>query len=297
MEEKVKEYKHYVITRFNISIYFKKESREKGFIPSTTNLEDEYLEKRFALFERYTFESLKRQTCKNFKWLILFHEKTPEKFKDRVKRMQQELPNLCPLYLSEEQCRIVNQYVSNYLIEDCSAQWCVTSRIDNDDAYGETYIESIQQALSNNTISKCVLSCPRGLQYDLRKDILQKYNRVTNHFYTLVTETTGEPNHCLCFDHTKLRTYNFDIRPIDDGEEKWIEIVHECNQKNDTRYGFSHIIWFSTYKEIVQQYPYIPIGTKKKYAVYLSALIIPTLIQAPREILTFIYRKLKHKVW
>lgn len=293
----MEEFKHYILTRFNISINFKKESRDKDIIPSVTNLDEGYLEKRFALFERFTFESMKRQTCMDYKWIILFHAKTPQKFKDRAKRMQKELPNLYPLYLTEEQCRTVNIYVSDFLRKDCNAQWCVTSRIDNDDVFDESFVESIQKEIADERIDKCILSCPRGLQYDLRKNILLKYYRITNHFYTLVTETTSEPNHCLCFDHTKLKTYNIDVRILDDGKAKWIEIVHECNQKNDTRYGFANIIWLYEYRKLLQQYSYIPIQSKRSYMVYLWTIIVPTLIHAPRELLTYVYRKIKHKQW
>lgn len=214
--------------------------------------------------------------------------------KKRVRKMQEELPNLYPLYITEEQCRVVNKEVSKFLIHDCDVQWCVTSRIDNDDVYDESFIESIQKAISERALNKCVLSCSRGLQYDLRENIMLKYNRVSNHFITLVTETTCEANHILYFDHTKLNTYHIDVQSLDDGKIKWIEIVHECNQKNDTRYGLFNVIWD---RKIFEQYPYIPTISRKGYIVYLGKIIVPTLIHAPKEMLILIYRKIKHKVW
>lgn len=290
----MKEYAHYVVTRFNITMFFGKESRDKNIIPAKTNLEDAYLEYRFSLFEKYTFPSLKNQTNSNFKWIVLFHAETPEKFKKKIEELQDEMKNFIPLFLDEEQSKDANKIIADYLRRDCTEKWIVTSRIDNDDFFEETYIETVQKYVEENELERYILSLPYGLQYDLRKALLLKYFRVTNHFITLVSRKEEEVNHITGLYHDKLRNYNIEIRSFNDGVPKWMEIVHEANQKNETRYAIANIIWN---RELIKKYSEIPMDSKLDYLKYLGKCMIPSIIRLPDEVARKVYRKLKHKVY
>ncbi len=290
----MKEYTHYVVTRFNITMFFGKESRDKNIIPAKTNLEDAYLEYRFSLFEQYTFPSLKNQTNSNFKWIVLFHAETPEKFKKKIEELQDEMKNFVPLFLDEGQSKDANKIIADYLRQDCRKDWIVTSRIDNDDFFEETYIETVQKYVEKHELKRYILSLPYGLQYDLRKALLLKYFRVTNHFITLVSRKEEEVNHITGLYHDKLRNYNIEIQSFDDGIPKWMEIVHEANQKNETRYAVANIIWN---RELIKKYSEIPMDSKLDYLKYLGKCMIPSIIRLPDEVARKVYRKLKHKVY
>ena len=58
-------FKHYIITRFNLSQRWDKDSLGNKV------LDDNWLKNRFQLFENYCFPSLKSQTNKNFEWWVL----------------------------------------------------------------------------------------------------------------------------------------------------------------------------------------------------------------------------------
>ncbi len=69
-QSSVPKFKHFVITLFNLKLW----TQDKNNVSTRT---DEWLEKRFELFENYCLPSLKAQTNKNFVWLCLFDQFTP----------------------------------------------------------------------------------------------------------------------------------------------------------------------------------------------------------------------------
>src|SRR5258706_10927888 len=58
-------YKHYLVTQWNIDMY-----------------DLVWLEKRQALFEKYTLPSVMGQRNKDFEWLLISDARTPDKFKN-----------------------------------------------------------------------------------------------------------------------------------------------------------------------------------------------------------------------
>lgn len=124
----MKEFKHYVLTRFNLGIY----SDTNPYAGKVGNA-DEWMKHRFRLFEQFTKMYINDQTCKDFTWLIGVDPETP----------------------ADDIIRITNGYDGE--IEICyeqphsylrrvkpSAKWLITSRLDNDDFYNYDFIVSIQ---------------------------------------------------------------------------------------------------------------------------------------------------------
>lgn len=62
--------RHFILTRFNLRLWTKDKKQQ----PTRTS---EWLEKRFQLFETFCLPSIKSQSVKNFKWIVLFDESTP----------------------------------------------------------------------------------------------------------------------------------------------------------------------------------------------------------------------------
>ena len=72
-------FQHYLITRFNL--------KKEGWDTSKNNipvLTEEWLERRFKLFETFCFPSVKHQSNQNFTWFVYFDVDTPKVFKDRI---------------------------------------------------------------------------------------------------------------------------------------------------------------------------------------------------------------------
>ena len=75
----IKELKNYILT----NIPYKKEVKFDTILITFFNvginpivIDEIYLEKRFELFDKYTFPSINAQTDKDFTWFLLFNDKT-----------------------------------------------------------------------------------------------------------------------------------------------------------------------------------------------------------------------------
>lgn len=295
----MEQFEHYILTRFNIARSFGKKVRDKKADLPQKNLDESYLEQRFEMFEKYTFPSLQMQTNQSFKWLVFFHADTPEKFKIKIRDYQKRMPSFIPIFLTEEQSMTSEggeseKAVTAYIQENCQTEWVLTSRIDNDDIYDKSYVETVQNYIKTHEKERYILSLSYGLQYDIRKNLLLQYKRVTNHFISLFSPVGEQMNHINWMNHGKLRQYQIDIDHYDDKTPKWVELVHETNQKNDTRYAFANIIWN---RDLLAQYSIIPLQTRGAYAKYLLKCIPPALVGLPEELARKVYRKLKHKVY
>lgn len=84
-------YKHFVITRFNVP-FIREENIDFLF-------DKEYLAKRFFLFERFCFRSMKNQSCQDFLWLVLFDSRTPECFRQINEKLHNDWSNYLPIYI------------------------------------------------------------------------------------------------------------------------------------------------------------------------------------------------------
>ena len=69
-----------VITRFNLASRYRYRKLYSD-VPEGYYLflDEEYLEKRFAIFEKYTFPSFAAQTDMDFRWIVMFHKDTHQR--------------------------------------------------------------------------------------------------------------------------------------------------------------------------------------------------------------------------
>lgn len=153
-------YKHYIITRFNNNLYRRPDA-------------DVWMSRRMAIFEKYYLPGLRSQTSKNFTWIMSVDTKTPANIIDYFKLLGAKL-----IYDRPRDKGIKN------IVPDHDAEWIVTSRIDNDDAYFPTFVESIQREL---TPMKRVIDIEYCI-WDHRVGELWDYNRpaANSPFITLV---------------------------------------------------------------------------------------------------------------
>lgn len=78
---------HFLLTRFNLLLWRK--DKEGNIVRSKA-----WLEHRFMLFEQYCLPSIANQTCKEFEWIVLFDSKTPDNFKEMIRELQANCPQL-----------------------------------------------------------------------------------------------------------------------------------------------------------------------------------------------------------
>lgn len=217
-------YKHFVITRFNIKANFSCKLRDLNKNPMDLILDESYLDKRFRIFERFTLQSMKKQTNQNFTWIVLFHKKTPSKFIEKIQQLKSKF-NFIDLYFDNEEKFSFLEYCNN---EKENASYFITTRIDNDDMLDSEYIDKVQEYAYNN-LHECILSFEHGMQYDLKSQKKYKHEIKNNHFLSMIStkeECILQYNHAKIFDSGK------EIVMLDTDKPMWTEVIHESNVTN-----------------------------------------------------------------
>lgn len=216
-------YKHFVITRFNIKANYVCKLKNPDNNPMHRILDEDYLEERFNIFERYTLQSMIKQTNQNFTWLILFHKRTPDKFKKRIQQLKKEF-NFVDLYFDDDDRFSFLDYCNN--LENNN--WYVTTRIDNDDMFAEDYIDQIQE-YANKNLHTCIISFEKGMKYDLNSQKKYEHKRKDNHFLSMI----GSKEDCILqYNHAKILSSGKEIVFLNSNKIMWTEIVHDSNVIN-----------------------------------------------------------------
>lgn len=232
--------------------------------PERDRLNENYLSERFDFFEKHTFLSIYNQTCKNFKWIIMFHSETPQLFKDRIEKLQQKLPQMKILYVPED--KNWSDLLTNFLKEDCQSEWIATSRLDNDDEFESSYEKTLQAIKLKD--SDFIISFPDGYIYDNKRNIIIKNTKISNNCITLVARKNSDKIHSLALDHSKICDLDspFEIKTYRDGKGKWIVNIHDLNLANRTKYSFKNMIWS---KEFLYKNSSVNVHTTYEYILYI----------------------------
>lgn len=223
---------HYIITKFNIpklGINFgsKREEDKNG-----NAIDEIWLEDRFQLFDKYCFPSLLYQTCHNYKWLLGFDINIPSSYKSRIENYKIKLPNIYPIFVTDfDDFRkktyqfIHNEIKLNNLIKSSSI--LITSRLDNDDALCNNYIEEIQKQAFLN-IGK-IIDFPLGYRYSVEKGICSKYRMEGTHFLSKVDRINEFKDlEINSLKHTEVKYLNNFIK-LKQKQPMHIEFIHKRN--------------------------------------------------------------------
>ena len=234
-----REIKHVVVTRFNLAIRFGCTKREDSTVPHQRPwLDIDYLDKRFDIFERYTFLAMKQQTEMNYEWLVLFHKETPERYRQKIREYQNELSTFTPLYFDDEQCMNLGGALRDYLEEKYREYDMITTRLDNDDYVHPQFIEHIQNDLmSLKQEENIILSYENGIQYDIRSRDVLRYDYWKNHFISLL-DVSGQKKHVLNYNHDAIDEAEIQVIRKKTEFPLWAEIITVSNYSNFERWTF-----------------------------------------------------------
>jgi FkbM family methyltransferase len=126
---------HFLLTRFNVPL---------GNVPVNLGLNDDWLEHRFALFENFCLPSVLAQDYKGFCWLVTIDERTPERWRSRLRADLAPLKSTRILPVKPGPQTIWKEEIER-LTRGTSVQRVVTTRLDNDDAISRDYLAKISQ--------------------------------------------------------------------------------------------------------------------------------------------------------
>jgi hypothetical protein len=216
---------HYLITRF--SVPFKDYINDKNGGRVRT---EEWLNHRFRLFENYCFPSVKAQSNQNFTWLVFFDAGTPVTFKERIENFHEQYQGFTPVFVtSAEDFQKKLQEIIQDNIQDKTT--LITSRIDNDDAIHEDYINFIQQQAQPNKEKDFLLNFKWGLQLDLKSGILYQSKDESNPFISRVCRVNNQQTPTVFdFGHHEAGSF-LPIKQITT-LLGWLVIIHDKNMLN-----------------------------------------------------------------
>jgi len=232
-------FKHFILTRFNIV-------DESGYEVSYDYVNnDEYLSERFRLFELFCLPSVSGQTNKNFTWFVLFNDKLPEKWKKKVENYKQICPNFEQRYINSipenKWNNVLNFFAINELksLED-KPQYLITTRIDNDDAFNLSFIDSIQKYFLKNQ-EDAIINYKNGLQYIPKYNVLKNSTSPQSHFNTLIEKNTENLRTVLSFSHSECPE-SFKSVCLKGKTPMWLETIHSTNIVNNVFFQTKNLI-------------------------------------------------------
>jgi len=178
----------------------------------------EWMEHRIELFEKYTLPSILNQTNKNFTCVLCFDERTPN---DVICKYD---------YLDNVE---IYWDLPKYWIKTKPPEtdWILTSRIDNDDYYMDTFVEDIQKEFISRKqhmvidIGYLMLEEKTGDVYDMERPV---YN---SPFITLC-EWWHTAEGVMAHEHTRAyNLYKGYIIP----KYLSVQVIHDWNITNRAR--------------------------------------------------------------
>lgn len=227
---------HYILTRFNLRLWTKDKKRNE-------TRTDEWLKKRFDLFEKICLPSIMNQTNQTFKWIVLFDSETPEFYKKKIQHYQNICKLFCPCFV--EACK--SRYFVSVFREEIQKRiekktnLLITTYLDNDDALHKNYIEEIQQM---EVKRPTFVSYVYGIQYYTELNIATRVPYTNNHFISLVEPLNenqtnfktvyGYGSHVDINKHKRIET----VYIKNPQQDRWIEVIHETNMDNDVKMTF-----------------------------------------------------------
>ena len=230
------DYYHYILTRFNLKLW-----RKDRAYQSTRS--ENWLERRFQLFEKYCLPSICNQVFKDYTWIVLFDESTPEIYMNRIEEYKTILPQFKPVMVpSSVGFHFVGVFqkaiLHDLLLKTSSLDNCVvsTTYLDNDDALSVDYMKVVSEN-TREYYRDTFITMHYGLQYFEDLQIANHVKYENNHFITLVEVVSAENpiktvygygSHGNVYRHPHCRVIG-----VKEKKPYWVEVVHETNVKNN----------------------------------------------------------------
>ena len=210
----MRKFKHYITTRFNPGLY----GPEANIRVSA----DEWMRHRIKLFTAFTLPSIMGQSCRNFTWLLLIDRQTPAAYRQLLSNIP--YANMRLIYADSKNSWLDAIEPGDYDL--------ITTRIDNDDAFHEDVVQTIQQSWAKQDPKRprpWVIVLPFGFILDLAAKEIFVMEYWFNNCPTLV-ERAENPRTIWQWDHSNIPSEV----PKDYVTDKpyWLQVIHSENLKN-----------------------------------------------------------------
>ncbi len=220
-------YKHYIITRFNLS------NRWDTDKFNNIVLDSNWLKDRYQLFEDYCLPSIKSQTSKNFEWWVYFDTKTSDYYKNINAQISKEFSNFKPIYEKS-----FDDFEKNLPIQikndsiSLGIDYIITTRLDNDDILAKDTIEKIQNMQFQDSV---ILEVPIGYTLEVGENPkLRMFNYPLNPFISLMEcVLQKEPvKSVYAYEHGSWNSFK---SILVSNKPQWIQVIHDKNIYNEIK--------------------------------------------------------------
>jgi hypothetical protein len=200
-------------------------------MPIYTGLDDEWLERRFDMFERFCIPAVAAQKVR-FDWLVFFDDETPGHLRDRLDPFVQS--NLLePIYVEGPLFdRVIAAEVLTRLRSD--TQILITTRVDSDDGIRSDYLWRIQRTALR--AQDGFLNFPLGVQWWGGRCYLclDASNAFISRVETRSPDSTWEPQTVFCdIGHDRL-IRDARVRQVL-SPPAWLVTIHDTNMESVQR--------------------------------------------------------------
>jgi len=207
-------FQHFILTQFNVSI--------NSILPDR-----DWHDQRFQLFEKFCYPSVYGQSDQNFKWLVFFDSKTPEFFKEKVKKYS-NWENFIPEYVGNDDQENFKKIIKAKISD--KTEYLITTRIDNDDAIFKDFVKVVQKNFNKQEFEFINFS----YGYVWHKGKIYLYKDDCNPFISLIEKVNGVKT-VWCEQHQNLYRAGT-IKQINNRKyPAWIQVKHKRNIRNRLR--------------------------------------------------------------
>jgi hypothetical protein len=225
-------YKHFIITRFNLRVNLPSMSKDKS---GNEVLTAEWLEHRLRLFMNYCLPSVVNQSTYNFLWIIYFDENTPESIKAKNSSLENEYKNILKIIYADGYDDFLRHY-STDILSLCpeGLSHVITTRLDNDDIVHTDFVKRIQDQFAGQDFSAVNFTKILMMSPDNKNKLYIDFI-FSNHFISLIEKITPEGvKGCYCRNDRQWVS----VPSIQIADRPYcIELISEKNLLNDFR-GF-----------------------------------------------------------
>lgn len=233
---------HFLITRF--SYRQRSDSLVNQWYRPDPPLDHERLERRFELFEIFALPTVREQSCKNFRWIIIVDPQLNSKYRQRLQQLTAPVPQTTILNYDPAVDIGGLKWLSPFIDRD--VKHVITSNVDDDDAGFPGLAQHIQQhaldLLESGKIPSCTLmGCMNITQWDYMptKDAPLGYKKPwhrpawpSSAWYTLCCKYPEYDLSVLSFNHVAAYKYFDPEIDLDDRTFKRIRRDAEAAGEN-----------------------------------------------------------------
>jgi Putative rhamnosyl transferase len=222
-------FRHFLVTRFNLRVDSWHQTKNGEAV-----LTEDWLEKRFYLFENFCLPSVRNQDNQHFLWCIYLDENTPVSYQERISALTKEYINIRIFYINGAEA--LNSSLVSFIKAqvDSDDKYIITTRLDNDDMIHQDFIAVIQSLFV--PADKCVIDMQNGYQLCIESDFaeLRNYKNRFNPFISVIENLSGFET-VFSKPHFEWSQVSNTIEYKD--SNLWCEIIHDTNKLNVTKKG------------------------------------------------------------